>query len=120
MIMTIGLIRASRTGKFRYRTAHPKSLFNGERGLLGLARAMVDVQAAIYSPGGGFWLPILQYDPKSSSPRSNEVIENAPELPIQQNPYSHFAGGVPFSGNRDREALTERKFKGSGGFVANG
>jgi hypothetical protein len=56
--------------------------------------------------------------PKSSSPRSNEVIENAPELPIQQNPYSHFAGGVPFSGNRDREALTERKFKGSGGFVA--
>jgi len=98
MIMTIGLIRASRTGKFRYRTAHPKSLFNGERGLLGLARAMVDVQAAIYSPGGGFWLPILQYDPKSSSPRSNEVIENAPELPIQQNPYSHFAGVVPLAG----------------------
>jgi hypothetical protein len=58
--------------------------------------------------------------PKSSSPRSNEVIENAPELPIQQNPYSHFAGVVPFSGHRDREALTERKFKGSEGFVANG
>ena len=66
MIMTIGLIRASRTGKFRYRTAHPKSLFNGERSLLGLARAMVDVQAAIYSPGGGFWLPILQYDPQKA------------------------------------------------------
>ena len=80
---------------------------------------MVDLHASVIQRAEDSGCSSFNMIPKRSSPRSNEVIENAPELPIQQNRYSAFSGVVSFSRHADREASDGEKMKGSVALVTN-